>query len=59
MFTKKDYEEYVKQNYPRAVDLDWFETKFGKELLFYRDKYAYEPYTCIEKNGQLIILTEF
>lgn len=34
MLTKKDFMDYVRTIYPNAVEVYFFDTVFGKELIF-------------------------
>ena len=56
---REDFEQFIRDQYPNANMAEWSDTKWGKEHQFYRNADALEPYTCIEKDGQLVILKEF
>ena len=56
---REDFEQFIRDQYPNAIMAEWSDTKWGKEQQFYRNADALEPYTCIEKGGQLVILKEF
>lgn len=53
---KERMEKFIKRHYPNAIFDVYLD---GQEYLFYPNEEAEECYTCINKNGHLIILRDF
>ena len=56
---KEKMKKFIKRHYPNAIFDIYYDTSYGQEYLFYPNEEAEECYTCINKNGHLIILTDF
>lgn len=52
-------EQLVKQLYPDAELVGDFYTAFGHELVFFPNKDADDPLTCVYCDGEVTILSDF